>query len=90
MDFELVRFELKSTSDEVFLASGPSPVSLRLSDAREWFVQTPVEIVLEEGIVKAASAKLDALQAASAGGDSMSLAFLSPESNDDTEAKRQP
>jgi len=35
----------------------------RLSDDREWFVQTPVEIQLSDGIVTSASTKLPALHA---------------------------
>lgn len=46
--------EVPPFGDFINLHGGPAAFG-RLSDGREWFVQTPVEIVLEDGIVVAAS-----------------------------------
>jgi hypothetical protein len=63
---ELPKYEQLSTVEQVALVevppfskivhnSGGAAAYGRLSDEREWFVQTPVEIILEDGIVVAAS-----------------------------------
>ena len=41
--------------DDAMLPAGGTARHARLTSDREWFVQTPVEIILEEGIVVAAS-----------------------------------
>jgi hypothetical protein len=46
--------EVPPFDDSISPHSGPA-MHARLSSDREWFVQTPVEIILEEGIVIAAS-----------------------------------